>query len=218
MLSNQAAVLALRARLLTLSVSTTGSVTLSATTTGYARTTGSFLDEQFAVGMEITPAGFTANTVDVLTGVTALTLTTKNARAAETAASGRSISVGLPALRAWENLDFEPTTGRPFVEEDYLPGPAAQVTLGPLGQIETLPQYVVKFYGLRNTGTGALYRMADAALALFAPRTGLTLSTGDVVTVQTNPAPYRSQLIPSEPGWAVCVVTVPCRGRSANVS
>jgi len=218
MISNLAAALALRSRLLTLSVATTGTTTLSATTTGYARTTGSFLSDGLAVGMEIVPAGFTSNPVDVLTGVTALTLTTRNARAAQAAGTGRSISVGLPALRAWENLDFEPTTGRPFVEEDYLPGPVAQVTLGALAQIETLPQYVVKFYGLRNTGPAALYRMADAALALFAPRTGLTLPTGDVVTVRTNPAPYRSQLIPSEPGWAVCVVTVPCRARSVNVS
>lgn len=217
MISHTAALIALRTQALTLSVCTTGATTLTATTGGYSRADGgSFLTDGFAVGMEITPTGFAANTVDVLTGVTATTLTTRNARAAETGAAGRTIAVGLPALRAWENVDFTPTAGRWFVDEDYLPGPAEQITLGALGAIETLPQYVLKLYGTANAGASALYKVADALLALFAPRRTLTLSTGDTIAVRTSPAPYRGQLLPAESGWSLIAVTVPLRSRSAN--
>lgn len=216
MYSHLAGLLALRTQALTLSVVTTGSATLAATTTGYTRSSGSFLTDGFATGMEITPTGFTSNPVDIVTNVTAGVLSVKTARTAESAAAGKTIAVGLPALRAWENLDFTPTAGRWFVEEDYLPGPAAQITLGRYGQIETLPQYVLKLYGMSNTGPGALYRAADALLTLFAPRTEFTCSTGDVVMVRTNPAPYRGQLIPAEAGWSAVVVTIPCLVRAAN--
>jgi hypothetical protein len=217
MLNHLAALVALRTRALTLSVCTTGSTTLTATTTGYSRADGgSFLTDGFAVGMEITPSGFATNTIDVLAGVTATTLTTRAARVAETGAAGRTIAVGLPALRAWENVDFTPTSGRWFVDEDYLPGPAEQITLGALGQVETLPQYVLKLYGTSGAGPAALYKAADALLTLFAPRTALTLSTGDVLTVRTSPAPYRGQLLTADAGWSLVTLTVPLRSRSAN--
>lgn len=216
MISHTAALIALRTRALTLSVATTGSMTLAATATGYTRSDGgSFLTDGFCVGMEITPSGFTSNPVAILRGVTATALTT-DARTVETAAAARTIAVGLPALRAWENVDFTPTAGRWFVEEDYLPGPVAQITLGARGQVETLPQYVLKFYGTANAGVGALYKAADAVLTLFAPRTQLTLSTGDLLSVRTNPAPYRGQLLPAEAGWSLVAVTVPLLSRSAN--
>lgn len=217
MISHTAALIALRTQALTLSVCTTGSTTLTATTTGYLRADGgSFITDGFAVGMEITPSGFAANTVDTLTGVTATTLTTRNARASETSAASRTIAALLPALRAWENVDFTPTAGRWFVDEDYLPGPVEQITLGPLGSVETLPQYVLKLYGTANAGATALYKAADAVLGLFPPRKTLTLSTGDTIAVRTSPAPYRGQLLPAEAGWSLITVTVPLRSRSAN--
>ena len=43
-----------RARARTVSVATTGSVQLSATTTGYHRASGSFIADGFQAGMEIT--------------------------------------------------------------------------------------------------------------------------------------------------------------------
>jgi len=217
MIKHQLALVALRNRAITLCVCTTGSATLAATTTGYTRAAGNFLADGFVVGQEITPTGFAANTVDIITAVTALTMTVATARAVETSSAGRTIAVGLPALRAWENLDFTPTSGRWFVEEDYLPGPVAQITLGPLGQVETLPQYVLKIYGLANTSTAALFAMADALLALFPPRQGIVLTDANVVIVNTSPAPYRGQLVQSTDGaWAVIPITVPCIVRSAN--
>jgi hypothetical protein len=68
----------------------TPSTELVATTTGYTRTEGSFVDDGFVVGMSVTPSGFAANTVTTVTNVAALTLTT-TARAAEAEADGRSL-------------------------------------------------------------------------------------------------------------------------------
>ena len=224
MINHTTALLALRTQTLTLSVVTTGSATLDATTTGYHRSSGSFLTDGLAVGMEFTPTGFAVNAAHVITAVTATTVTTPDTIAVEAAGAGRTLAVGLPAIRAWENLTpvngtapiSAPVAGRWYVEEDYLPGPAAQVTVGPLGQIEVLPLYVLKLYGLANTGVTALYKAADALLTLFAPRTSFTVASGDSLTVRTNPAPFRGQLMQADPGWAVVTVTIPLRLRSPN--
>lgn len=218
MIDHQAVLLALRTRALTLSVNTTGALTgiLSATASGYARTSGSFVTDGFVVGQEVTPTGFTQTTPGVVTAVTASALSIAGGRSAESPAGACTLDVRLPALRAWENVDFTPTAGRWWVQEDYLPGPAAQISLGARGQVETLPIYALNLYGLANTGVTALSKMADALLALFAPRTGLVLTSGDVVVVRTAPAPYRGQLVQGDPGWAVVPVTIPCLVRSAN--
>jgi len=219
MIDHQLALTALRTQALTLSVVTTGSTTLSVTSAAYVRAAGSFITDGFVVGMEVTGAGFSVsgnNGAHRVTAVSALSLTC-DGLATEASASGKTVSVGLPALRAWENIDFTPVAGRWFVEEDYLPGPAVQETLGQYGQVETLPQYVLRLYGLANTSTAALFKASDALLALFAPRTPLVLSDGNVVVVRTNPAPYRGQLLQAPGGgWAVVPITIPCRVRSAN--
>lgn len=216
MLNHTLTVLAIRTRLQTLSVVTTGSTNLSATATGYARTAGSFVSDGFAKGMEIVPSGFPANPVDTITEVTAATLTTLNSHAAAATAGGRTIAVGLPPLQSWENRRLTPIAGRWFVEEDYVPGPSSVVSVGPLGRIEALPTYFAKLYGLADTNITALYKAADSLLALFPPRTAFTLSTGDVVRVRGAPAPFRGQLIPLAEGRAAIVITIPLRAETAN--
>ena len=226
MTSHEEILLALRARLVTLSAVTTGATDLSATSTGYARAAGSFLTDGFAEGMEVTPTGFTQTATGVVAAnITALALPITGGRTVQAVGAGRSIACLLPTARAWENRHFVPVAGAPWVEEDYLPGPVAQVTVGPLGDVETLPQYVVKLYGLPKTGTGALYRLADALLLLFPPRLAITLTSGDVLRVcggrnsageSAGPAPYRSQLMQDAAGFAVVVVTIPLRVRSRN--
>lgn len=206
---------ALRVKLLTLSVVTT-TADITATATGYTRTVGSFLDDGFAPGMEVTGASFglsANNAAKTITGVTALTLTCPGC-AAE-AEGSRTLTVGLPADRAWENVSLTPTTGDPYVEENYLPGPMEQVTLGPLGELEGLPTYVVKVYVPIQTGASAARRYVDALFTLFAPRTALTVS-GHTVSVRTNPAPYSGQLLRTDDGFAVIPFTVPLRVRTAN--
>lgn len=208
--------LALRAKLLTLSVCTTGSMTLAATATGYTRASGSFVSDNFVVGQEITPAGFGANVADVIIAVTATSITTKNSHAAEVAASGRSLSVLLPTSRAFENVDFTPVAGVPFVEEQYAPGGAAKVTLGPLGEIEALPLYFPRVYVPSNTGFSAASRYADALVTLFAPDTDITMTAPSTLRVRTDLVPSPGQLLQAQPGFAVLPVTVPLRYRTPN--
>jgi hypothetical protein len=75
---------------------TTGSQTLSATATGYARATGSFVTNGFAIGDEITASGFATaanNGRSVVTAVTATTIdvTKTGGTVAEAAATARTL-------------------------------------------------------------------------------------------------------------------------------
>lgn len=216
MIDHTAATLAFRNRALSVSVCTTGASTLSATTTGYARTAGSFVTDGFAPGMEVTPTGFTSNPVDIVTAVATLTLTVATARTAENAAAGRTISVGLPAHRAWENTDFTPVSGKPFVEEDYVPATNTLITLpADTGQLEETGLYILKWYGLATYGVTAIRKSIDAVKALFAPGTALTAGS-NTVRVRTDTGPYAGQLLPQGNGWSVVVLTVPWRTRTTN--
>lgn len=212
--------LACRTRLLTLIVCTTGSTTLAATATGYSRAAGSFLSDNFAPGMEITPTGFAANTVDTITAVSALTLTTRNSRAVESAASGRTISVGLPASIAKENEKFVPVNGVPYVEEQYVPGPEFVSTDGGQGLLELRPMYSPRVYVPANVGILADGRYADAIKALFKPATVLTLPTGsagDSCEVRKDAAPFRGQRAPSATaGWSCVPITIPLKAQTLS--
>lgn len=215
MIDDVALQLALRARALTLSVATTGLVSLSATSTGYARTTGNFQTENFWPGMELVPAGFATNLPRVVKAVTPLAITVDGAVTPEVAAGGRSLTVGLPSSRAWENIAYQPTAGVPWVEEQYLPGPVAQVTIGPNGDLEALPQYVLYVNLPSETGLTAK-RYVTALRTLFAPRTVIPLANGDVLRVRSDVGPYAGQLLQGQPGFAVEPFTIPLRLRTAN--
>lgn len=200
--------LALRAKLATLSVCTTGSTTLAATATGYTRASGSFLDDGFAPGVELTPAGFTQTTTAVVEAVTALTLTVVGSRTVESAASGRTLSVGLPSSCAWENVEFTPAAGVPYLTEEYLPGPSVQYGIGQSNETELLPTYLPRVHVPAGFGAGAADAYADAILTLFAPKTAITLA-GARLHVTTRPGPFRGQLLQSSPGFAMVPVTIP---------
>lgn len=217
MINHEDIQLALRARALTLSVVTTGSVSISATATGYARTTGSFVTDGFRVGMEVAGSGFSTvanNNPKAITAVSALAITTPGC--VVEAAGSRTLTVGFPAQRAWENVPLEPVAGRPFVEEQYVPGASRQISLGALAQLEVTPMYVLLLYAVANAGMGAVVPYLDALLTHFAPGTALALSSGDVVRVRTDIAPFRGQLRQDRPGWAVVPFTIPLRLRTAN--
>lgn len=211
--------LALRSKLLSLEVCTTGSVTLASTTTGYTRTTGSFVTDGFAVGMELLASGFLTagnNGRATITAVTALALTVSRALTADVSASGRTLAVGLPGTRVYENAEPEdadgaPTTkaqGSPYFEEQYLPGPAARATLGTGGEVELLPMYAPRIYVPANQGAKAARKYGDGLLALFAPDTTISVAP-DTLRVRSNPAPFPGQLLQADPGFAVIPVTIP---------
>ena len=217
MIDHGAVLLACRAHAATLSVATTGSTTLAATATGYTRATGSFLTDGFRAGMEVTPASFTDTTPRTLTAVTALALTVNGTPTVQSAATGRTLSVGLPSAVAYTNVAFNtPDARTPWVEEAYLPGAADRITMGTLGNLEMSGLYQLTFYAPTGLDASALYGYADALVTHFAPDTPLTLSTGDVTRVRGRPAPYPSSVVQVDGGWAACTVTIPLLTRTAN--
>jgi hypothetical protein len=208
--------LALRNRARSLVVATTGPISLSATATGYHRAAGSFEADNFEVGMEIVPAGFASNIVDTLIGVTATDLTTKNPRGVEAVAGARTISVGLPVLRALENdPTFTPTVGRPYFNEDFVPGTSTLSGSRRGGYVYDNGLYVAKWYGLSGVGVSALRKSVDALKALFAPGTALTAGTA-TVRVLPKPAPQTGQIIPLTNGWSALVLTISWEVESIN--
>lgn len=188
---------------------------LAATTTGYTRTVGSFLTDGFAVGMEVTPSGFTTTTAATITDVTATTMTVDTDRTADLIAGGRTLTVGLPAVRAWENVDATPVTGQPWVEESYLPGAVEQVTVTATGMLEVLPIYTLTLRTKLGIGMTALLAYADAVLAHFAPGLALTLTDGTDLRVRTRPAPFATPIVRGDT-WAACAVTIPLRHHTPN--
>lgn len=220
MVNHEAMRFAMRAYAKTLVVCTTGAVSLSATSTGYARTSGSFIADGFAVGMELIAAGFARtnnNGSKVVTAVGVLTIDVDGGAVIENAAGARSLAVGLPTDRAYENLKFKPTTGRTFVGEQYIPGPSRQATDGPKGEIELTPMYDLLFHVPAETGELAAHRYVDQTLTLFAPRVAIALANGDVLRVRTDTSPFPGQFLPSAfEGFAVMPVSIPFRLRTNN--
>lgn len=214
MINHESILLALRAQLETLSVATTGSASITATATGYTRSTGSFITDGFAPGMELVGTGFSEsanNDAKTLTEVGATVLTCPGTTAE--AVGTRTLSVGVPSV-ASENVHFEPTQGSPWFEENYLPGPMETQSLGSLAELEILPSYVVKVFVPANTAVSGVLKYADKLLTLFAPGTALTVS-GHTVWVRKDVAPFSGQVLPVD-GWSFVAVTVPLRVRTAN--
>ncbi len=90
-----------------------------------------------------------------------------------------------------------------------MPGPRPQVSLGPNGTIRATGFYIPQIKVPANTGISAAGKYAKGLLALFPPRYAITLSNGDVLRVNWNPAPFRGQILPAEPGWSVLPVNIP---------
>lgn len=224
MIDSDLATLALRNRMLSLAVCTTGSTTLAATTTGYTRSTGSFLADGFRDGMEFLAAGFATpgnNGYRVIESVSALAIITTSAVSqptVEAPASGRTLSVGLPQSRALDNKRFKPTTLLPYIEEDFVPGGHALIGYPSQGsRNEETGLYVVKWYGLEGKGEGGIRRPVDALKRLFAPGTVLALGDGTTIRMSRDSAVVAGQILPQGDGWAVCVVSIPWRADTTNL-
>lgn len=201
--------LALRNRALSLVVATTGLTNLSATATGYHRAAGSFVSDGFLAGMEIVPAGFAANTPRVIQGVTASDITTTSAPTVEAESGGRSLSVGIPTLRAFENVAFTPTSNRHYFEEDFVPATNSLLTMpAQSGVLRETGLYIPKWYGLSGVGVSALRKSVDALKALFAPGT-LLVAGANTVRIGGDQAPQTGQIIPLSNGWSALTLTVP---------
>lgn len=216
-ISYQQMQLALRSKLLELEVCTTGSVSLTATATGYSRSAGSFIANGFVPGMEVYGIGFSSSANNAAKTITSVTTTTLvcSGTVTETVAS-RTLKVVLPTGRSWENVEFTPTAGEPYVVESFIPGGTNQFTIGPTGWMEAQVLYQVQIHVPAKYGVSAANLYVDAVCALFSPRTALTLSGGDTLRVRADTGPYRGQLLSRDPGWATVPVTIPLRLYTQN--
>jgi hypothetical protein len=88
--------------------------------------------------------------------------------------------------------------------------------VGEYAWLEHDPLYVLQIHVPEGVGVGAANAYADKIITLFAPRTALTLSTGDIARVRTRPGPFRSQLRNMRTGYATISVSVPLRIHTAN--
>jgi hypothetical protein len=204
--------MACRTRALTLVVATTGSASLAATASGFTRAAGSFLSDGFRPGMEVTATGFNAanNAARVLTNVTA-TLLSCAGLTAQAADTGRTVLVGLPSRHAWENVEFEPEVGQPWVEEQFTPGVTFRPGLTPHGTVEVRPLYSLHVHALQGEGIGAPNGYATGLLALFTPGSAMVLASGDVLRVRADTGVNVGQKLVRKPGYATVPVSIPLR-------
>lgn len=97
---------------------------------------------------------------------------------------------GIPTDRAWENVDFTPTNGTPYLEDFWLGGSeqAAEVGATPLQRGRFL--YQIKLVVPVGTGIHDVFRLADK-IADAMRATGLTIAgsphPGRVVSVRKGP-------------------------------
>lgn len=216
MIDRASARLAFRNRALALSVCATSGIDLAATALGYTRQSGSFITEGYTVGMEVVPTGFTQTDPGLVIGVAAQLLTIDGGRTVQTSGSGRTLSVGLPTAQAWERVRFEPTPGRWFVEESFVPATKVMRTMPAQGGVvEETGLYVLRLYGVDELGTDGLDAVADALLALFTPGTSLVVGS-DTVRVREDIAATAGQAVAQDGGWAVIPITVPWRAFTRN--
>jgi len=215
MMNTSEAVSVLRERLLATVVATTGVTTLGSNLNGFVRLDGSFLADGFRVGMEVQPSGFVDNEPTVIEWLDDTTMVVSTELTAEVAAAGRSLTVGIPSIRSWDNIEVDLVEGLWHVEEDFIPGPKSKATLSMRGQIHHQPMYVLRLYGIAGTGVDALYRVGDAILSQFAPGSALPMSDGSALRVSTEMAPFYGQITYYE-NQPVLTITIPLWKRTHN--
>lgn len=213
--------LALRAQLLTTVLPTTGSATLSAVAAGFARSSGSFLDDGFAVGMSVTGAGFSSanNAEAVVSAVTATLLSVDGGRGVQSASSGRTIAAVLPAVRVYEGGQHEPAPSVPFLETELVPEPSELIG-GPAdgGTVEIRGLFVVRLFVPAGSGSLGIRRVGDAILERFTPGTTFAAG-GETVRVRGGLAPYSSALLANAraSGHSLLPLTIPWRVYRRNL-
>lgn len=210
MYSNEDAQMAVRGKLLSLAVTTTGNISMSASARGgdqgrsaFIRAAGDFRAAKLRVGMEAVAAGFAAQAgynngpaTILAISVDGTIVTVDRDLIDEAAATPRSLAVGLPALRAWENRSFDEakTDRRPYVDEQYIPGPGNQVGCGPQGYLYKNPTYFTTLYIPRGVGIGADSRYGDAIEVLFAPGTPIAIpGHNEPLRVRRDVDPVKGQ-------------------------
>lgn len=210
MLDPQLAKAGFRARLVATVVASTGLATLSTTSTGYARTTGSFLDDGFVRGMEVTPTGFSHSAVEVVTDVQALTMTVRTTHPQQAAAPNRSLAAKLPQRRAFDGRVIEPVADTLMLREEYVPAPPDTITTSPRGGLTNESGfYLVTLFAPVDVAEWVLDAMGQALRRRFSG--GTIIAAGSVaIRCTQRPGASLGQILPYEtPGVAFRTVRIP---------
>lgn len=218
MVSNLSILRALRARLLATVAYDSGLMSIAATGGSYVAQPGP-LPVGLMQGMEVEGRGFAAAMPPLVASAVTGDSVAVGPALPEDPSPGtatRRLVVGIPALRAWENVAFNPEDGRWYVEEDYLPGGSRRVTLGKSAEVDVYPVYVIRLYGLSGRGTGAIHTVGDAILNNFRPGADMPTDDGHTVRVMGDPAPSRGQVLPETASHAVTVITIPLWVRTTS--
>ena len=122
-------------------------------------------------------------------------------------------SIPPAADRVYGNMAYQPTQGREYIEEDYAPGTSTLKGLVEGGTVEDTGLYMIRWYGIANTGEKTLNDKVDSLLALFPAGSYLPLAYGSglLVRIRGDAAPYRGQLRATKPGFVMILVTIPYR-------
>ena len=180
-----------RAHLASTILATTGLTELAATANGYTRADdGSFLDDGFVPGFEITPVGFPQNPIDIVKFVTDDELVTEKGHTARTADDNRSLTAKPPrAMRYGARKPEDIAVTVPYWWERWLGGPSRGVTSFARDAMRTRTQclYEVNVFGRVNDEDLVVQRSADAIGRRFGPSTEIVLPSGYVMTVPATP-------------------------------
>lgn len=202
--------LAFRSRLASLQVATTGLITMSATANGYERNDGgNFQTDGFDIGLEVQPSGFPQTTAATISNVTATRVDVYGGRIARSGSSNRALTVGLPAVRIYENGKINPDPNVQYAEHQLVSQPSELVSFPAHGGTrEDRGLYIVRWYFLGNTGVLGIRRAEAKLLALFTP--GTTMIAGDdVVHMRGSPGAWASQISERPSGHALKTFTLP---------
>lgn len=212
---------AIRQRLLTLVVATTGTTTLGATSEGFTRAAGSFADDGFAAGMEVLPSGYPTalNAPKIIETVEPLKIKISGGLSSSAvAAPSRALTVGPPAAFQYENTQtpYSDRPGvRPYWAEQFVPatqGSAADT----YALIADSGLYIVTSYGLGNKGVLAMARERKAIREQFYP--GLQLEIGDENDWLRFMGVQSGQPIPLDNGYVTTQYRIQWRVVSGNAS
>jgi hypothetical protein len=238
-MDHDAAQMALRARANGLVICTTGLATLAATTTGFTRTVGSFIDDRFVRGMEVVSSGFIP-AVDNMRGIiTSVSPTDMRvtpfviavaagvqtvahpALVADPAMPGRMIFAGLPVMQALENTApsgltlFTPIAGIPYLEEEYSPSTHRTTTV-PIrsARTEDTGDYIWKWHGVPGVGPSAIRRSVGALQDRYASGTIIPAGNDDIHIPGDN-GPEMAEILQLTTG-PIIILTIPWVVNSRN--
>jgi hypothetical protein len=125
----------------------------------------------------------------------------------------------LPAKRVWENeKPYTPIAGTSYVLEQFVPGPSQLYTAsanGANGIKDVRGLYIVQWFAPSGNGTpnvGGITELRDgpdAILTAFPPGKGFPMTSGLILRVRGDQAPFPSQITPLDSGFAFVSVTSP---------